>query len=136
SLVVHQHMFTTQARLGGTPIAMVGDAIMRPAHDLDEAEALLRAHRPIGCWTYVICDGKAREVLCWEEDPRHQAPRRVRGGSETFAYTNIYLDPELGATEVNHYGSYWRHNAGRYRRAQALLSAGHGRLDPQAMAEI
>jgi hypothetical protein len=136
TLTVHQHMFTDAARLGGTPIGLVGDIVMREATNLDEAEAILREHKPIGCWTYLIADGKRRELLCWEEDPRRQAARRVTDESATFAYANIYLDEELARTERNIYGSYWRHNEGRFRRARTLLEDGYGDLDPQRLAEI
>ncbi len=136
TLSVHQHMFSDQAKLGGTPIGLAGDQVMREASSLDEAEAILGRYRPIGCWTYVISDGNTREVLCWEEDPQHQAPRRNDPDRDTFGYANVFLDPALGETEVNLYGSYWRHNAGRHARANALLAEHHGRLDPQAIAGI
>lgn len=69
SLTVHQHMFTDRTRLGGVPIGIVGDIVMREASNLDEATRILDAHTPIGCWTYVISDGHAREVLAYEENP-------------------------------------------------------------------
>lgn len=139
TLTVHQHMFTDRARLGGTPIGVVGDVVMRTARSLDEAEAILRAHTPIGCWTYLVTDGKTREVLCFEESPDRKSARRVGGaGSErdTFGYANVYLDEELGRTEVNLYGSYWRHNEARHRAANASLAAQRGALDAPAMAGI
>lgn len=136
TLTVHQHMFTDRTRLGGVPIGLVGDVVMREAKNLDDAERILEEHRPIGCWTYVVTDGNAREVLCYEENPEMSAPRRVRGESGTFGYANIYLDEELGKTEVSLYGSYWRHNEGRHRRANELLAERRGSLDPQGMAEI
>lgn len=136
TLTVHQHMFTDSARLGGIPIGLVGDIVMREAHDLDDAERILEAHRPIGCWTYLVTDGHSREVLCYEENPERSAPRRVCADSGTFGYANIYLDPELGQTEVSFYGSYWRHNEGRHRRVNELLDERAGALDPEGMAEI
>lgn len=135
TLTVHQHMFTDRTALGGTPIGIVGDVVMREAESLDDAQRILEAHRPIGCWTYVIADGRRREVLCFEENPERRAARRLRDEG-TFGYANIYLDEELGKTEVNLYGSYWRHNLGRHRRANELLEDRRGTLDPQAMAEI
>lgn len=135
TLTVHQHMFTHRAALGGTPIATVGDLVMREATCLADAEAILARHRPIGCWTYLVADGNAKEVLCWEEDPtRHVAHRYAAEG--TFGYANIYLDPELGASERDLFPTYWRHNQGRYARANELLSAGRGALDAHAMAAI
>jgi tetratricopeptide (TPR) repeat protein len=136
SLTVHQHMFTPEVSLGGTPIGVVGDEVMRKAKSLDEAEAILGRHRPNGCWTYIVTDGKTREVLAWEESPKRNVARRSRGDETTFGYANIYLDEELGKTEANLYGSYWRHNQGRHARANELLSKGRGSLDAEAMASI
>lgn len=136
TLTVHQHMFTDRTRLGGTPVGLVGDLVMRSATNLDEAQRILEEHRPIGCWTYVVTDGRRREVLCHEEDPHRSAPRRISGDDGTFGYANIYLDEALGETEVNFYGSYWRHNEGRHRRVNELLDEREGSLGPQAMAEI
>lgn len=145
SLTVHQHMFTDQARLGGTPIGVVGDEVMRKAESLDDAERILGASRPIGCWTYVVADGKRREVLCWEENPsRHRALRfgggrpasRYQKTKDTLGYANVYLDDALGRTERNFYGSYWRHNAARHRRANELLAQGAGKHDAASLAAI
>lgn len=136
TLTVHQHMFTDGAKLGGMPIGLVGDVVMRTATSLDEAEAILAAHTPIGCWTYLIADGGRGEVLCWEENPARQVGRRLDPTEGTFGYANVYLDEELGRTERHLYGSYWRHNAARHRRANALLEEGRGRLGPADMAGI
>ncbi len=136
TLTVHQHMFSDGTKLGGTPIGCVGDLIMRNASNLDEAEAILRSHRPIGCWTYLIADGNAREVLCFEENPERQAAIRTSPEDSSFAYANIYLDAQLGATERDLYGSYWRHNLGRHERLHALLTERHGSLDADGMAAI
>ncbi len=136
SLTVHQHMFTDRTRFGGVPIGVVGDVVMREARSLDEAEAILARHVPIGCWTYLVADGRGREVLCYEENPDRKAVRRTSADDATFGYANIYLDAELGATEVASYGSYWRHNQGRHRRVNELLRDGAGSLDAQAMASI
>lgn len=136
TLTVHQHMFTDQTRLGGTPIGCVGDVIMREARNLDDAERILRAQRSIGCWTYLITDGKAREVMCFEESPQRQVTVKRDGANGTFGYANIYLDHDLGATEKDLYGSYWRHNLARHRRAHTLLDQGRGQLDATAMASL
>jgi hypothetical protein len=138
TLTVHQHMFTDRVRLGGTPIGIAGDLVMRHAKDLDDAERILASHTPIGCWTYVVTDGKSRQVLCHEESPDRRVARRVGAGDgrSTFGYANIYLDPELGATELNLYDSYWRHNHARHARVNALLDARAGTLDPASMGGI
>jgi len=136
TLTVHQHMFTDRARLGGVPIGGVGDLVMRHATNLEDAERILGEHTPIGCWTYVIADGKKREVLIWEENPERQVARRVSTEEQVCNYANIYLDRELGATENNLYGAYWRHNQARFERARELLEQGRGTHTPKSMAAI
>jgi tetratricopeptide (TPR) repeat protein len=136
TLTVHQHMFTGEAKLGGTPIGIPGDVVMREAKTLDDAERILRAHTPIGCWTYVVASAKEQSVLCFEENPRMKAPRRISRDAEIFGYANIYLDPELGRTERNLYGAYWRHNAGRHARVNGWLAAERGSITPSKMTEI
>ncbi len=136
TLTVHQHMFTHRTELGGTPIALVGDLVMREARTLEEARAILSRYKPIGCWTYLIADGHRKEVLCWEEDPRRNVARRVPTSAQTFGYANIYLDEELGANERDLYPTYWRHNQGRYAHANRILRERHGELDAAGMAGI
>lgn len=137
TLTVHQHMFTDQTRLGGMPIGCVGDQVMREARNLDDAERILRAQTPIGCWTYLVADGNTREVLCFEESPNRKATVKRDGEGDRFAYANIYLDEALGATEKALYGSYWRHNLGRHRQAWRRLNEGNeGGFDAAAMAGI
>ena len=136
TLTVHQHMFTDRTRLGGTPVGYVGDQVMSQARDLEEAKRLLDAVKPIGCWTYLVTDGNRREVLCYEENPDRKVALTIPDHQHHFGYANIYLDKELGATERDLYGSYWRANKARHRRANELLNEGHGGLDPAAMAAI
>jgi len=136
TLTVHQHMFTDQVKLGGTPIGVVGDLVMRTARTLEEASRILEAQTPIGCWTYLVADGKERRVLCHEESPYRKAARTTSSADTTFGYANIYLDRELGETELDLYGSYWRHNHLRHTRVNALLETNKGSLDAASMGGI
>ncbi|MEQ8985567.1 MAG: C45 family autoproteolytic acyltransferase/hydrolase [Deltaproteobacteria bacterium] len=136
TITVHQHLFTDQTRFGGIPTGLVGDIVMREAENLDDAEKILKEHTPIGCWTYVVTDGERKEVLCLEENPNRKAVRRTKAEDNTFGYANVYLDEALGATEVNLYPSYWRHNSNRHRRANELLEQREGPLSPESMASI
>ena len=141
TLTVHQHMFTDRVKLGGVPVGISGDVVMRKAETVEDAARILNEQTPIGCWTYLVTDAKRREVLCHEENPYRKAQLRRGGdreGSGTFGYANIYLDRELGDTELDLYGSYWRHNRARFERANALLAekAGSGTLDPQSIGAI
>lgn len=139
TLTVHQHMFTDRAKLGGTPIGVVGDLVMRGARTLAEAARILASHTPIACWTYVVASAHERGVLCHEESPTRNVAQTFGAGrarQTTFGYANIYLDRELGDTEVDLYGSYWRHNHARHVRVNALLAEGSGALDAARMGGI
>ncbi len=141
TITVHQHMFTDKTRLGGMPIGVVGDIVMREASTLEEAQEILGRTRPIGCWTYLVTCGKTKRVLVWEENPDRQVGV-IHGGqssspaASTYGYANIYIDPELGATEVSLYGSYWRHNKGRHVRANGLLKRDAGSHTARSLARI
>ena len=136
TLAVHQHMFTDQTTIGGTPIGVLGDLVMSQAEDLQQAEQILTRYHPIGSWTYLVADGRRRQVLCFEENHRHHAALRPDPGSGTFGYANIFLDATLGATERDLYGSYWRANLGRHQLSNQLLQQRPCPLDPDAMAGI
>ena len=142
TLTVHQHMFTDKARLGGIPIGVLGDRVMREASTLEQAAEILAQQRSIGCWTHLIADGKSRRVLCFEQNPERHVAKFVGGDSKaspeasTFGYANIYLDQALGNSEVALYGSYWRHNLGRHQRVNELLKANAGQLVPARMGAM
>jgi tetratricopeptide (TPR) repeat protein len=134
TLVVHQHIASDALELGGVPIGYTGDQVMRHAHSLDDARRILEADRPNGCWTYVIASAAERATLCFETTPRRQAHRIDDSG--TFAYTNVYLDAELGRTEHHLYPPQWRNNLARLAGARSLLEARRGALDENAIAAI
>jgi hypothetical protein len=136
TLAMHEHTFHDATALGGTPAGVIGDRVMREARSIGEAEAILAAHRPNGSWTYVIADGRAREVLCHEESSARHASTRAGAPEATFRYANFFLDPELRRGERDTQGGYWRANEGRYERLGERLGGREGPLDPAAMAAI
>ena len=134
SLVVHQHMASTDLRLGGTPIGIAGDEVMRHAKNLDDARRILDADTPNGCWTYVIGSAREQAALCYEVTPRGRAVFRIDDGS--FGYSNIYLDPDLADRELHLYPSHWRNNTGRFHRVRGRLADARGRIDENEIASI
>ncbi|MFW5921662.1 MAG: C45 family autoproteolytic acyltransferase/hydrolase, partial [Polyangiales bacterium] len=135
TLVVHQHMASDAFELGGTPIGITGDDVMRHAETLDDARRILDDHTPTGCWTYVIGSAKEQNVLCYEVTPSRRACFDADGG-DLFAYSNMYLHPEVAPTERLLYPSHWRNNAARWRRAGDLLRARRGDIDADHVASI
>lgn len=134
TLAVHQHLSTVDVALGGMPVGIVGDTLMREARDLDDARRILDDHRPNGSWTYLIGSARENAVLCYEVTAARRAWFRPEG--TTFGYSNIYLAPELARSERFTYPSQWRWNAARYHRANALLRERCGTIDADYVAGI
>lgn len=135
TLAVHQHMGSDAFALGGTPIGVTGDEVMRHARCLDDARRILDDHTPIGCWTYVIGSAKEQDVLCYEVTPSHRGYVRPEG-TDVWGYTNIYLDPRVSPSERLLYPAHWRNNAARYHRAESFLRDRRGDINGDTVARI
>ncbi len=137
ALVVHQHLHSTDFDLGGLPIGVVGDRVMRHARTLDDARRILDDHVPNGAWTYVISSAKERAVLCYEVTAKRRAIVPIPGeGGSTFGYSNVYLAREMEGREVHAYPTHWRNVTGRWHRAKARLEEAAGRIDEETIASI
>ncbi|MBK7974467.1 MAG: hypothetical protein IPK07_14695 [Deltaproteobacteria bacterium] len=134
TMAVHQHLSTVDVTLGGLPVGIVGDTLMREARDLDDARRILDEHRPNGSWTYLIGSAREDAVLCYEVTAARRAWFRPEG--TTFGYSNIYLEPALAKSERFTYPSQWRWNAARYHRANDLLTERCGTIDADYVAGI
>jgi Acyl-coenzyme A:6-aminopenicillanic acid acyl-transferase len=134
SLVVHQHMASDALTLGGLPIGIAGDRVMRHAKNLEDARRILDDHVPNGCWTYVITSARDARALCYEVTPKGRACFFADDG--TFAYSNVFLDPALGESERHLYPSHWRNNLARLGRARGLLADAKGSIDAPFIAKI
>jgi tetratricopeptide (TPR) repeat protein len=134
SLVVHQHLASVDFDVKGTPIGIAGDRIMRFAETLDDAKKLLDEHVPNGSWTYLVTSEREQAVLCYELTAKRRHAFRPAG--PTFGYSNIYLAAPLDGIEAHLYPAQWRHNTGRYHRANALLEAKRGALTADDLAAI
>ena len=66
TLAVHQHLGCLDFELGGMPVGLIGDQVMRHAHSLSEACAILDGHRPNGGWTYLVASATENAILCYE----------------------------------------------------------------------
>lgn len=134
SLVVHQHLASVDFDVKGTPIGIAGDRIMRFAENLDDAKKILDEHVPNGSWTYLVTSEREQQVLCYELTAKRRCVLRPTG--PTFGYSNIYLAAPLDGIEAHLYPAQWRHNTGRYHRANALLEAKRGALTANDLAAI
>lgn len=136
TLAVHQHLSCNDFSLkkNALPVGIIGDKVMREAYNLSDAVKILDSHVSIGCWTYIITSGKERKVLCYEVTPENRS--WFISDSDTFGYTNIFLDKNLADTEMLMYPSHWRSNAGRYHCIQDGLKKNYGKIDENTIASI
>jgi len=132
TLVVHQHLHSSDFALGGLPVGIVGDRVMRDARTLDDARRILDDHVPNGGWTYVITSARERAVLCYEVTAKRRAVVPITG--ERFAYSNVFLSRAFQDCEVHAYPTHWRNVVGRFHRANELLA--RGPQDAESIAGI
>jgi hypothetical protein len=132
TFAVHQHVACLNVKLGGQPVGVIGDEVMRRAQTLKEARLLLDAHCPNSCWTYIVASGPEKAVLCYEvtATERHW----FITSAEQFAYTNMYLNPDLAARETHMYPAQWRSNFMRYAHIKHFLAERAGKISPEDMA--
>lgn len=91
AFAIHQN-FSRDVGVYGVPMIMIGELVLRHAHNLDEAEEILRRHRPASIWTFVVADLNRREMMAVESSQRHFLPRRMEGN--TFVQTNHNMHEE------------------------------------------
>jgi len=136
TLVVHQHLHSSDFDLGGLPIGVIGDRVMRHAKSLDDARKILDDHVPNGAWTYVITSARERSMLCYEVTAKRRAIVPLEPGQDTFGYSNVYLSEALSRLELHGYPTHWRNVAGRFHRARTRLAEMRGRIDESSIASI
>ncbi len=85
TFAVHQN-YATEARTGGVPMVLIGDAVLRHAGTLEEAVAELKRLRPSPLWTFVLTDLRSGRALAVETSQLGFAVREMKGNE--FAQTN------------------------------------------------
>jgi|GEM_PF-7118400 len=85
TFAIHQH-FSRDAGLLGVPMILIGELVLRGARSLDEAEAIVKIHRPAGVWSFVMNDLNSGETLTIEASQRVFLPTRSKG--KPFAQSN------------------------------------------------
>jgi len=134
TLVVHQHIACTDFDIGGMPVGIVGDEVMRYARSLDDARRILDGHTPNGAWTYVVTSAREKKALIYEVTSKRRAAFEPE--TDHYGYSNIYVKEELTKTEVDFYPGYWRNNTTRYCVANERLAQAHGNIDEDVIAGV
>lgn len=120
TLVVHQH-FLDEFDLEGVPVGYAGDKVMRHAHTIEEAVAILRDHPPVAGWTYVMTEGDTGRAAIFEVAPGRENFYTIPSTQHQFGYANVYWGANLADAEVDYYPQYRRANYARQERVTACL---------------
>jgi tetratricopeptide (TPR) repeat protein len=134
TLAVHQHLGCLDFELGGMPVGLIGDQVMRHAHSLSEACAILDGHRPNGGWTYLVASATENAILCYEVTAARRAWKII--DADSFVYTNMFQHQALADREAHVYPSQWRSCLGRYRFLSAQVDERSGPLDVAALRHL
>jgi hypothetical protein len=120
TLVVHQH-FVDEFDLDGIPVGYAGDQVMRHAHTLEEAVAILRDHPPVAGWTYVMTEGDTGRAAIYEVAPGKENFYTLPSSQHQMGYSNVYWGSQFVDTEVDYYPQYRRANHARQQRVNDCL---------------
>jgi tetratricopeptide (TPR) repeat protein len=117
----------------GVSFTVLENEIMRKAHTLDEAVALLEAARRGGAFGLVIADGARREAAVVESTPDRLGVRRMENGA--IVLTNYATTEELNPVDLLiRYNILLRNVMGRYERLSRLIELHRGEITPAIAA--
>lgn len=114
----------------GESIHVLFESVLRDASTVPEAIEVLRRHRPVGAWSFVVSDPSGdRAVIATDALDFHVS----RGASVD---TNFYLDPAMHARELNPARGPVEGALLRFQRAAGLLDAAGPELTPEEAVDI
>jgi len=131
TFAIHQN-FSRDVGVFGVPMILIGELILRSARSLDEAEKILRLHRPASLWTFVMNDLNTGQSLTVEASQKVFLARRSEGMA--FAQTNHLMHEESRVFENADFGIL-DNSRFRMRRAFQMLEESSVR-DPSLIARV
>lgn len=120
TLAIHQH-FPRQFDLGGVPVGVASDRVMRHARTIEDAVRILREHPPVSGWTYVMTEGDTGRAAVYEVAPGCDNLQFLDPDDASMGYANVYWGKNLEDAEVDYYPEYRRCNFARQERVRQCL---------------
>lgn len=115
TFAMHQH-FPRELDLNGVPVGVAGDYVIRNAHTIEEAVAILREFPPVAGWTYVMSEGDTGRAAVFEVAPGLENLTWLDGHAAGLGYANMYWGEALKDVEVDFFPEYRRCNVARQSR--------------------
>lgn len=133
TFAVHQN-YTREGGVTGVPMVFLGELVLRSARNLEEAEAILREHRPATMWTFVLTELTTGRAITVETSRNHFSTRSLADGS--LVQTNHLMNSDTQPAEFISVGTKMN-SVYRMKEAFAALDGGAARaLDPAGMAAL
>lgn len=133
-IVVSGHFMAFEgADPAGVSFTVLENEIMRKAHTLDEAIALIEGARRGGAFGLIIADGVRREAAVVESTAERLGIRRMENGA--IVLTNFATTEELKPVDLLlRYNLLLRNVKGRYERLSQLIDLHRGAITPALSA--
>lgn len=135
TIAIHQH-FPDRFDLGGIPVGVATEYVMREARTIEEAVRVLREYPPVSGWTYVMTEGDTGRAAIYEVAPGVENLQWLDPDDAALGYANVYWGEELADVEVDYYPEYRRCNYARQDRVQQCLVSLPEDADAVEMAKI
>jgi len=117
----------------GASFTVLENEVMRKAHTLDEAIALLEKGRRGGSFGLIIADGGNKTAAVVESSPERLGVRKMENGS--IVLTNFATTEELKPADLLlRYNILLRNVMGRYERLSRLIDQNRGAITPALAA--
>jgi hypothetical protein len=118
----------------GLPVLMVGQAILRTASTIDEAEALVMEAKPAAGWNFHIVSTHERRAVTFEMSSARIA--KVESSGETHFTTNHYRARSMDEHHLFVNATVETDTRARMDRCVEMVDAANGALDAAGAAAI
>jgi hypothetical protein len=114
----------------GQSIYVLFEAVLRRAGSVEQAIEILREHRPVGAWSFVVSDPSGDRAVVAVN------PREVHVSRGASVNTNFYLDEQMHMRELHPARGPLEGARLRYARAETLLAQAGEALEPSEAVQI
>jgi Acyl-coenzyme A:6-aminopenicillanic acid acyl-transferase len=132
SVSLHQH-YCREASFSGTLPFVIGEEILSRARSLVDAKKILQTFRLSSSWAFILTDGKTREGMIYEGQPRTSGAQSITDQQPVLAHSNFFQTAqcrpsEFAATSRMNWDNYCR----KSRLETNVRNAGEGLTAAQA----
>lgn len=118
----------------GNPVMMVGQAVLREATTLEEAEAIINEAKPAAGWNFHVVSVKERRSATFELSSVQIS--RLDARREVHCTTNHYRQPEMQGHNLFVNNTVEIDTRARMARCEKLIAEAGGTLDAKTAAKI